>query len=155
MSGSNGIVRFTLDAHQCGVWLDAVERVLPAMELMPLPHAPAIVLGVFNLAGRIIPTFNLRRRFGLPERELAVTDHFIVARARGLTVALVVDDTPGLAACDPATLTQAKSILPGLPLVQGVLRHAEGLILIHDLGDFLSLEEAKQLDAALQGALRT
>ena len=153
LRGDNRIVCFTLDTHLCGVWLDVVERVLPAMELVPLPNAPAIVIGVFNLEGRIIPAFDLRRRFGLPERELAVTDHFIVARARGLSVAIVVDDNHGLVPCDPEHLTNVDSILPGLPLVRGVLRHADALILVHDLGDFLSLEDARQLDVALQGSL--
>lgn len=151
MRGHKSILCFTLDTHLCGVWLDVVERVLPAMELVPLPSAPAIAIGVFNLEGRIIPAFDLRRRFGLPERELAVTDQFIVARTRGLTVAIVVDDSHGLVPCDPERLTNADSILPGLPLVRGVLRHGDALILVHDLGDFLSLEDARQLDVALQG----
>lgn len=152
MSASDCVVRFRLGIHQCGLPLDAVERVVPAMELTPLPNAPAIVRGVFNLAGRIIPAFSIRSRFGLPERELAISDHFIVARSRGLTMAIVVDDTLGLAPSDPAGVVSVPSILPGLPLVRGVLRHPDGLILIHDLGDFLSLAEARQLEAAMGAA---
>jgi purine-binding chemotaxis protein CheW len=41
--------------------------------------------------------------------------------------------------------TSAATILPGLEYLEGVAKTDEGLILIHDLGTFLSLEEEKAL----------
>jgi purine-binding chemotaxis protein CheW len=71
---------FTLDAGRYALSLEVVERVVPALELTPLPTAPDIVQGVFNLHGRIVPVMNLRRRFGLPERAIELSDHLIVAQ---------------------------------------------------------------------------
>ena len=34
--------------------------------------------------------------------------------------------------------------------IEGALKLADGLVLIHDLDKFLSLEEGKELDAALK-----
>ena len=45
----------------------------------------------------------------------------------------------------------ADRIVPGLEYLQGVLRLSDGLIFIHDLDRFLSLEEEKSLTEALQG----
>jgi len=42
------------------------------------------------------------------------------------------------------------SIVPGLEYVCGVVRTGDGLILIHDLSTFLSLEEKHSLTRALE-----
>ena len=56
-----------------------VKEVLRAFSATPLPNAPPMVEGLLNVRGEIIPLVNLRRRMGLPERPLSLTDHFIVA----------------------------------------------------------------------------
>jgi purine-binding chemotaxis protein CheW len=42
------------------------------------------------------------------------------------------------------------SILSDVEYVEGVTKFADGIVFIHDLGGFLSLDEAKQLDEALK-----
>lgn len=74
-------VVFSLDTRLYAISLSAVRRVVQAVELTPLPNAPPIVKGVINLGGLIIPVVNIRRRFRLPERELELSDQFIVATA--------------------------------------------------------------------------
>jgi purine-binding chemotaxis protein CheW len=149
------LVVFRLDTFQYGLRLSSVIRVLRAVEVTPLPKAPRIVIGVINLAGRIIPVVNLRRRFGLPERDLQLTDQLIIATTSGgattdggRILALVVDDVEGVLDC-AAGETLADAIVPGLEHLHGVARSEEGLILIHDLDTFLSLEEDKALSRAL------
>jgi purine-binding chemotaxis protein CheW len=159
--GSFPCVVFRLDALSYGVRLSSVIRVLRAVEITPLPQAPPIVIGVIDLEGRIIPVVNLRRRFGLPERELELTDQLIVARTTGgktrdgggRILALVVDGVDGV--CDlSAQETAAETILPGLEHLHGVAQTSEGLVLIHDLDTFLSLEEEKALSETLHGGMK-
>lgn len=149
MGFSNRIIVFSLDGQRYGLNLAATERVLAAVEVTPLPKAPAIVLGVFNLQGRIIPVVNVRRRFALVERPVAPEDQFLIARAGEHTIAMVVDAIDGVLELPAETVVSAATILPELPYVQGVLRLPDGLVLIHDLSTFLALDEAATLDAAL------
>jgi purine-binding chemotaxis protein CheW len=152
-------VVFTLDDRFYGLRLSAVSRVLRAVEITLLPKAPPIVIGVINLGGRIIPVINIRRRFGLPERELELTDQLIVARTprrdgrenEGRLLALVVDAVTEVRNLAAEETTDAETILPGLEHLEGVAKTDQGLILIHDLGTFLSLEEESVLAAILPG----
>ena len=48
----------------------------------------------------------------------------------------------------PETIA-AETILPGLEHLEGVAKTDQGLVLIHDLGTFLSLEEERALGAIL------
>jgi len=149
MSRSNHYVVFSLDEQSFALRLSAVERVIRAVEVTPLPNVPEAVLGVFNMQGQIIPAFNTRKRFGLPEREMSLSDQLIVARARTRRVALVVDAVSGINESEEQEVVTAEKIFPGMEHIEGVVKLADSLILIHDLDKFLSLDEEKALDAEM------
>lgn len=96
MKESVQLVVFTLNEQRYGLRLSAVERVVRAVEVTLLPSAPEIVLGIINLAGRVVPVMNVRQRFGLPEKESDLSDQFIIARTAMRTVALLVDSVSTL-----------------------------------------------------------
>lgn len=146
------IVTIRLDENRYGLPLASVERVVRAVEVTPLPKAPEIVLGVIDVQGRVIPVIDIRRRFRLPERALALTDQFVIARTARRPLALVVDAVTDVVTCAGPDLTGTDGILPGVEYVEGVAKLADGLTLIHDLEKFLSLEEETSLDRALETA---
>ncbi len=141
---------FTIEEQRYAVRLPVVERVVRAVEITSLPKAPEIVLGVINAQGRIIPVVNMRRRFRLPEREIDPSDHIVIARTARRTVALIVDTVSHVVPCTDAQVVASETILPGLEHVEGVLKLPEGMILIHDLDRFLSLEEEHVLEEAMK-----
>ena len=146
------LVAFSLEGQGYALPLASVERVLPAVALTPLPEAPAIVLGLLNLGGRVVPVVNIRRRFRLPERGVELADRLIVARTARRTLALLVDTVSGVIEVAPEIVTMVEDVLPGLTHVRGVVRVSTGLILVHDLETCLSLDEAVALDEALSPA---
>lgn len=149
METPHQLVVFTLGDQRYGLPLASVERATRNVEITPLPDAPAIVLGVINVHGRLVAVVNLRRRFRLPEREPALSDQIVVARTKLRPVALVADAVIGMLAYSEQQLVAAADILPGIDHLEGVVKLDDGLILIHDLEKFLSLDEARALDATM------
>lgn len=147
---TNQLVVFTLSNQRYGLPLSAVERIVRVVDVTSLPKAPDIVLGVVNVQGRVIPVINVRRRFRLPEREIVLTDQMVLARAVRRPVALVVDSVTGVLEYSDQEAVGAHDVLPDLRYVEGVVKLDDGLILIHDLDTFLSLEEEADLDRALE-----
>jgi purine-binding chemotaxis protein CheW len=143
------LVVFTLDGWRYALRLAAVERIVRIAEITPLPKAPEIVLGIVNAQGRIVPVVNVRKRFRLPDRDVSLSDHLVVARTSKRFVALVVDAVAGVVARGEAEMTATGAILPCLQFVEGVVKLDDGLIFIHDLDTFLSLEEEKTLEHAM------
>ena len=150
MNMSNQLVVFALDEQRYALHLSAVERIVRVAEVTPLPKAPEIVLGVINVQGQIIPVADIRRRFRLPEREIDLSDQLIIAKTSKRTVALVVDEVTGVIERLQQDVIPTENVLPGLEYVEGMAKLEEGMVLIHDIDKFLSLEEDRKLAAALR-----
>lgn len=143
------LVVFVLDDQRYALRLSAVDRVVSMARVTPLPKAPDVVLGVIDVQGKIIPVIDMRRRFRLPEREAALTDRLIVAHTARRPVALAADAVAGILEYPGHDVIAAEGVLPGVEYVEGIVKLDDGLILIHDLNRFLSLEEEQSLDRAL------
>jgi purine-binding chemotaxis protein CheW len=150
MKNLNHLIVFALDLQRYALLLPMVDRVVRMVAITPLPNAPDIVLGVVNIQGRVIPVINVRRRFCLPEQEIIPGDQLIVAHTSRRPVALVADAVLDVIASPAQDMIAAENILPGVEYLEGVVKLADGLIFIHDLDKFLSLEEESSLDHALK-----
>jgi len=150
MNKLNQLVVLTLDEQRYALHLSAVERIIRVVEVTPLPKAPEIVLGVVNVQGQITPVINIRKRFCLPEREMNLSDQLIIAHTSRRTVALVADAVSGVIERSEQEVIAAEKVLPGIEYVEGVVKLEDGMILIHDLNKFLSLEEEQALDNAMK-----
>ena len=152
ISRSARLVVFTLDDCRYGLPLELVERVVRIVEITPLPKAPDIVLGVVNVQGRVIAVADLRKRFRLNEREPLLSDQLIIARTPRRPVALVVDAVSAVAEYAEGQAAAAQAIVPGTDYIAGVVKLADGMVLIQDLGRLLSLDEERELDDAMANA---
>jgi len=143
------LVHFNLDDQKYALFLSAVIRIVRVVEVTGLPNAPDIVLGVINMNGLIIPVFDIRKRFQLPPREMELEDRLIIAHTSPLTVALLVDSVEDVTETAEENIISGEKILPGLAYVEGIAKTKDGMILIHDLEQFLSLPEQKMLHEAM------
>ncbi|WP_338863113.1 chemotaxis protein CheW [Myxococcus stipitatus] len=148
-SAPREVLLFTLEGQRYGLPTEDVWELHRAARLTPLPRAPVIIEGLFNLHGRLLPVLDLRRRFRHPPRPLSPSDHFIVAQAGPRRVALRVDRAEGMHVLAPGEWDTSPRELPGVGYVAGAAKLEDGLVLVHDLREFLSEAEALELDAAL------
>ena len=146
------LVAFTLGEQQYALPLTTVQRVVRMVEVIPLPKAPEIVLGVIDFQGSIIPVMNMRKRFGLSEPETKLSDHLIVAGTTRRSVALVVNSVTGVLERAAEAVTETEKIIPGTQYVEGITRLEGGILFIHNLEHFLSGKEDEQLAGLLAQA---
>lgn len=146
------LLLFDLDERRYAVNLFSVERVVFIVDITPLPSAPDIVLGVVNVGGEIIPVYDLRKRFRLANREIKLCDQLILATTSKQRVALTADRVIGVLDLPGERITTAQKIFSEMEYVKGVIKLEDGLVLIHDLDEFLSPREERALDQALEEA---
>lgn len=138
-----------LDDQRYALRLAVVARIVRAVEVTPLPRAPKIIQGVVDIEGVIIPVVNVRQRLGLPERPIRANDRFIVARTPRRSVIVVLDTVQEILEIPSGHMVTAEQIVPNSQCVEGIVRLPDGMIFIHDLDQFLSLEEEHALHRAL------
>lgn len=143
---------FSLEGQLYALGLESVQRVIRSVAITPLPAMPAVMLGIIDLGGAVVPVMDIRGRFKHPSRAIRISDRFIIAMSGKRRVALPVDETQGTIEASRENFAAADAILPGLDLVEGAMKTDDGLILIHDLARLLSLEDAAAVDRALGAA---
>ncbi|MCL5024405.1 MAG: chemotaxis protein CheW [Nitrospirae bacterium] len=152
MKDSCKLVVFSLDRYRYALSLGTVRRIVRMVEITPLPKAPEIVTGVIDSQGEIIPVVNVRKRFRLPERGIRPEDLLIIATTSRRTVALIADEAAGVIESPEQEIVEAGEVLPSMEYVKGLLKLKDGIVLIHDLGEFLSLDEEEALGEAMNEA---
>jgi len=145
------LVAFRLEGQRYALHLPVVERVLRMVEVSLLPKAPAIVLGVINFHGQVIPVLDLQRRFGLSSRSHSLNSTLLIARTNRQTLALPVDEVLGVQEVIAEIVTLPAAVSPGIGLVVGIVALSDGVLFIHDLDAFFSLDEERRLIEALEG----
>jgi purine-binding chemotaxis protein CheW len=141
-----------VEASRYAVPLSSVERVLPMVAAEPVPGAPQPVLGAINLEGRVVPVMDPRRRLGLAAQDYGLEAHLLVVRTPRRTLALAADEVLGVQEIDEGAVTAADAVIPHVGRVTGIAALPDGLVFIHDLEGFLTPEEDRQLEGALQSA---
>lgn len=142
-------VVFRLEGERYALHLSQVERVVSMVAVSPLPKTPAVVSGVINHRGSVVPVLDLRPRFGFPLHEFGLTDHLLLARTTRRMLALPVDEVLGVNEVPVENILAPSTLLPGVGYVTGIVALADGLLFIHDLEALLSMDEERRLTEAM------
>jgi purine-binding chemotaxis protein CheW len=95
---------FSAAGHYFGVDVLDVQEVLRDQRLTRVPLAPAVVEGLINLRGQIVPALDLRRRLLLGPREDQSSPVSVVVRTEHGAVSLQVDEIDDVVELDPTLL---------------------------------------------------
>lgn len=140
---------FRLGGQRFALLLRDIDRIIRVVELTALPGSPHIIRGLFSLHGRLVPVADPRRRLGLPERELDLSDRIVVTGEDPRILGLLIGNDSELVECAAHEIVAADRIAAGSAAIDGIARLPDGLVLIHDLAKFLSAEEEASLAEAL------
>lgn len=149
LAASIRLVLVAINGQTYALHLEAVERVLRMVEVTPLPGAPAAVEGVINIQGQVVPVVSIRRRLGLAQRDVALTDSLAVVRTRSRRLAIIAESVLGVLESPADAVVSAGDLAQGVRHIEGVLKTSDGLVLIHDLERFFSPAEEQSLALAL------
>lgn len=82
---------FGLGGALCALDTALVEEVVRLRRTTPVPHAPAYVLGVMNLRGKIVTVIDLGRKLELAATQTGEESRLYIVRERDGLVGLLVD----------------------------------------------------------------
>ncbi len=138
---------FSVAERRFALPLSEVERIVAAVEIQPLPQAPAFVRGVVNVGGDPVPVVDPRPLWDLPPREMELSDRMLLVRPSGKALpapgassdsrglfALLVEEVEGVSLLE----LREMSLGGGVDLPQVGLAPGEDRLLVLQNLDFLS-----------------
>lgn len=149
MDESGMTVHFRISDRDFALPLSAVERVIQAVGVDPLPEAPEEIVGVIDVQGSVMPVVDLRRRFDMDTREIDLSDQFVIAKTPSRSAAVLVDEVCGVISYSIEEMVPSEEIIEGIEHIRGIIRH-EGLtvFMLKDLDDILSASEPEAIESA-------
>ncbi|MDP3130619.1 MAG: chemotaxis protein CheW [Bacillota bacterium] len=126
---------FSLDGQRFAVAVRSVKRVVRMVEITPLHAESQYLRGVIDVEGIIVPAYDTRRILGLPEKDIDLTDHLIIATVGERSLALIVDSVLDVRVLDHTSAAAS-----------GTVATEDGIVSIQALESFL-----QGLAARLQG----
>lgn len=86
------LVCFKLAEEEYAVEIIRVQEVNRVQKITPVPQMPAFVLGVVNIRGSVVPVFDLRVKFALPQKEFDQKTKILVITVDNVFMSFIVDE---------------------------------------------------------------
>lgn len=150
---STTFLMFVLGRQRFAINVDAIEEVVRAVRLVPVPRASRMIEGLIDLRGAVVPVLDIRLRFGLPSKIIELADHIVIAHAGGCVVGIRVDRAINILPLPVDEVEDIRATAVVSDCVAGVAKLPDGLLLIHELGTFLLDAEAHELNEVIKQGL--
>lgn len=108
------LVEFRLAHENYAVETRFVREVYPLKDLTPLPCSPPHLLGLVNVRGHILPVFDIRSFFNLPDGGLIDLHTIIFVRGNDMELGLLADVIVGVRSIPLESLQPALSAHAGI-----------------------------------------
>jgi purine-binding chemotaxis protein CheW len=121
----------------------------------PVPNAPPFFEGVVYSRGQVVPTINLRLRFGLPRRPHTVSSRLIVVQVGHRRVGLIVDSAREFRRIPAASVLPPDQALGGMneKHLRGIAQQGDRLIFILNIAELLKSAETEEGRASAEPVL--
>ena len=118
------------------------------LDITKVPKSPEFVEGVINLRGRVIPIINLRKRFGLENKEKDKQTRIVVVNIEGKILGLVVDAVSEVLRLPADTIEPPPPMVSGVEAeyISGVGKLDNKLLILLDLNKILTSKEREMLE---------
>ena len=81
-----------LGASLLALPIEAIEEVLPALPIEPIPHSPGFVRGVVFVRGHLIPVLDAAERLGMQDHQRPDEPNIVCLRQHGRLVGVEFDE---------------------------------------------------------------
>jgi len=143
------LVIFQVADQRFAIPLFSIERVVAMVEVSPLTKAPDFILGTINFEGDFLPVINMRNVFKLPGKEIDLDDQLMITQTSSLKIALWIDKTIQVVDLYVDEIEKSGKIMLETKQVKGIFKFEDGMVLLQDLDQLLTVEQIALLQKAL------
>lgn len=129
---------FSIDNQEFGVSIDHVIRVIWSVFVTPVNETSDSLLGMVNVENEVIPVIDIRNVLGLNQKELDLTDQFIICEFPTSKAVLWVDRVLEIDNVETEEDRHHAPLASNLTKMTTVLKKESKLISVYDWESFIS-----------------
>lgn len=141
------LVSFVIESEEFGVDILKVQEIIRTVDITRVPKSPEFVEGVINLRGKIVPVIDLRKRFGMPRKEMDNETRIIVVELVDKVVGFLVDKVKEVIRVEKSVIEPPPELTTNINsnYITGVAKLQDRLLILLDLNKVLSSDEQEKL----------
>lgn len=138
---SQQLVIFRVNEEHYGIGITQVDSIIKPLEIYKIPNTPEYVEGLINLRGKVYTVFNLRKRFGLPDKEFDDNTKIIITKVDSMVIGLIVDEVNEILTFEDKDIENTPQTLSGLgrKFVSGIAKKGDQIIMMLNLNEVSSV----------------
>lgn len=143
---------FKLASEGYGIPILTVKEIIGLMPFTPIPRAPEFVKGVINLRGKVIPTIDLRMKFGVAAKDYDERTCIVVVEVCGgerqFLMGLIVDNVDEVTNVREEDTEDAPNFGVDLDtrFIKAIAKTQAGVKILLDIGKVLAEDEFQSLN---------
>jgi len=134
MANENQYVVFRLGKETYGLEISMILEIITMQTITEVPGTEEYIVGVINLRGRVIPVFNLHKKFELAEGEITRSTRIVVVEVEGHNIGMLVDGVSEVVKITQDIVEKPSSIMD------------DRLVILLDLAKVLRKEEGPLME---------
>ena len=145
---------FEIGEESYGLQILRVQEIIKMQDITKIPRTPDFVEGVINLRGKIIPVIDMRKAFGMEERETSRNTCIIIVQVqRGETSAIlgvIVDKVAEVLEIAPEEIEPAPSFGAQMEtqFILGMAKSKDSINILLDINKVVDEEMLSSLERA-------
>lgn len=126
------LVVFSLGLEEYAINISYAQEIIRIPKFTRLPDTPSFIEGVFNLRGKVIPVFNLKKKFGVDQSERSIVSRLLILELDNMMVGIIVDDVSEVIRIDEQTIQKLDSEIVSISKnsIQGISVIDQRIIII-------------------------
>jgi purine-binding chemotaxis protein CheW len=153
---ANAYLTFVLGEERFAIPVEHVQEVVELGQVTKVPNAPAYMVGIINLRGRILPLLDTKLKLGLSATQRSKKCRIMVldipiADEKSLHIGAMVDVAREVIEILPKDIQAPPDVdnLQSSAPITGVLNNNGDITMIMDITKVFSLQELKQVHTSL------
>ena len=108
------LVVFTLGEEEYAINISFAQEIIRIPALTKIPNTPTFLEGVFNLRGKVIPVFDLKKKFGITQTERSIDSRLLILDLDGMNSGIIVDDVSEVMRTDKQSIQNLDDEIAGI-----------------------------------------
>ena len=143
------LVSFIIDDEEYGIDILIVQEIIRTMKMSRVPNSAKFIEGVINLRGKIVPVVDLRKRFGLNEKERDKDSRIVVVEINGKVVGFLVDKVREVLRVEKEIIDPPPELAMSIHAryLTGVAKLEDRMLILLDLEKVLMSDELEKISS--------